>query len=107
MDYQELKEGIDQAPLASRATLERLLLYVSAGPGVSPDYAPYLEGAASYHDFFNAVYTDDAQKGTSVWAGWAALKRKSWIGRFEPDLAVENLRLKGDGLPVQFGTGLL
>lgn len=106
MDYQELKEGIDQAPLASRATLERLLLYVSAGPGVSPDYAPYLEGAASYHDFFNAVYTDDAQKGTSVWAGWAALKRKSWIGRFEPDLAVENLRLKGDGLPVQFGTGL-
>ena len=40
MDYQELKEGIDQAPLASRAALERLLLYVSAGPGVSPDYAP-------------------------------------------------------------------
>lgn len=106
MNYAELEESIGKAPLASRAALERLLLYVSAGPNVSPGYAPYLEGAASYQDFFNAIYADDAQKGTSVWAEWAALKRKSWIGRFEADLAVENLRLKGDGLPVQFGTGL-
>ena len=58
MDYRELEESISKAPLASRAALERLLLYVSAGPDVSPDYAPYLEGSASYQDFFNA---DDAQ----------------------------------------------
>ncbi len=106
MNYKELKEGIGQAPLASRPALERLLLYVSAGPGVLPDYAPYLEGATSYRDFFDAIYADDTKKGTSVWAGWAALKRKSWIGRFQPLLRLENLRLKGDGLPVQFGTGL-
>lgn len=106
MDYSKLKESIEKAPLGSRATLERLLLYVSSGAAVSPDYAPYLEGAESYQDFFNALYADDAMKSTSVWAEWAALKRKSWINRFEPDLALENLRLKSDGLPVQFGTGL-
>ncbi len=106
MDYQGLKESIDQAPLASRAALERLLLYVSTGPNVSPDYQPYLEGASSYQDFFNAIYADDGKKNTSVWAEWASLKRKSWLNRFEPDILLENLRLKSDGLPVQFGTGL-
>ncbi|WP_139651945.1 hypothetical protein [Raoultibacter phocaeensis] len=57
--------------------------------------------------FFNAVYDDDAQKRTSVWAEWAKLKRKSWIGRFEPRIALQGLRLKSDGLPIEFGTGIM
>ncbi|HIW75400.1 MULTISPECIES: hypothetical protein [Gordonibacter] len=107
MDYAELKTSIEGAPLASRATLERLLLYVSSESNVLPEYEPYLDGATSYQDFFNALYADETQKNTSVWAAWAVLKRKSWIYRFEPDLIIENLRLKGDGLPIQFGTGLM
>ncbi len=107
MDYQGLKESIDQAPLASRATLERLLLYVSVGPNVAPDYQPYLEGASSYQDFFNAIYADDAKKNTSVWADWAKLQRKSWLNRFQPDILIEKLRLKSDGIPVEFGSGIM
>ena len=106
MDYQSLKASIEQAPLASRTVLDRLLLFVSAGDQVSPEFAPYLDGSASYQDFFNALYADDTLKFTPIWAEWAAHKRKSWLSRFTPQLAIEHLRLKSDGVPVQFGTGL-
>ncbi|MEF9877652.1 MAG: hypothetical protein RR842_09310 [Gordonibacter sp.] len=106
MDYQSLKASIEQAPFTSRIVLDRLLLFVSAGNRVLPEFTPYLDGATSYQDFFNALYSDDAQKFTPAWAEWAALKHKSWLPRFAPQLAIENLRLKSDGVPVQFGTGL-
>lgn len=106
MDYQGLKESIERAPLTSRVALDRMLLYVSTGEQVKPEFEPYLENAISYQDFFNAIYADDTKKFTSLWATWASLKRKSWLSRFEPQIALENLRLKSDGLPVQFGTGI-
>lgn len=106
MNYQSLKASIERAPLVSRIALDRLLLFVSAGDQVSPECLPYLNGATSYQDFFNAIYADDTQKFSSVWAAWASLKHKSWLTRFVPQLSIENLRLKSDGLPVQFGTGL-
>lgn len=106
MDYQSLKTSIERAPLTSRIALDRLLLFVSTGDRISPEYIPYLNSATSYQDFFDALYADDTQKFTSAWAAWASLKRKSWITRFEPQLAIESMHLKSDGLPVQFGTGL-
>ena len=107
MDGQMLRESIAKAPLADRLALERLYLYVTAGDAVKPDFSAYAEEASDYQGFFNAVYEDDSQKRTSVWAEWAKLKRKSWINRFQPHIALQGLRLKSDGLPVEFGTGIM
>lgn len=107
MDCQALKHSIDQAPLAMRSALERLYLYVTMGDSIRVEYEPYLADAADYQGFFNAIYQDDAHVRTSVWAEWAKLKRKSWIGRFTPRIALQGLRLKSDGLPIEFGTGIM
>lgn len=33
--------------------------------------------------------------------------RRNWLCRFKPQLLIENLRLKTDGLPIQMGTGVV
>lgn len=107
MEYEQLKEQIDQVKGERRPALQRLLLYVSAGDGIHPDYARYLERAQTYRQFFDAVYADDANRFTAVWADWAQLSCKKWLDRFEPIIKLENIRLKGDGLPIEFGTGIV
>lgn len=107
MDCSALKQSIESAPLTARAALERLYLYVTTGDAVRQEFGSYLADASDYQSFFDALYEDDAWKNTSVWAEWAKLKRKSWIGRFKPRIALQGLRLKSDGLPVEFGTGVM
>ena len=107
MNYEDLKAGIETAPLKSRVALEQLLLYATMGGTVKPEFEEYLEGAQTYRDFFNNIYADPARKNSTVWAEWAKLMRKSWLSCFEPKLKIENLRLKSDGLPLAFGTGLV
>lgn len=108
MLLQELKEQIAQIPVTSkREALERIVLYVSIADRVYPQYEEYLSEAGDYQEFFDAVYADDDQKFTSVWAEWAKLTHKKWLDRFESTLQIESIRLKGDGLPVEFGTGIV
>ena len=107
MTYEDLISRIEAASGSGRAALERLSLYVSAGGEVLPEYEPYLADATTYHEFFDAIYRDDERRFTNVWAEWASLSCKKWIARFEPTLAIENLRLKSDGIPLQFGTGVV
>lgn len=107
MDYRELADQIAQAPASSRPALERLLLYTTAGGAIRPAYAAHAEGAGDYRAFFDAIYADDELRFTDVWAGWATFSRKGWIGRFEPQMALAGLRLKGDGLPVVFESGIM
>lgn len=107
MDYKQLKDQIDQVKGERRPALQRLLLYVSTGDAIHPDFAPYLDGAQTYKQFFDAVYADETRRFTTVWADWARLSCKKWLDCFEPVVKIENIRLKGDGLPVEFGTGIV
>lgn len=107
MEATDLIKQIEGAPLTSALALDRLRLATTIGDNVLPEYAPYLEGAATYREFFDAIYADDSKKDTSVWAEWAKFSRKPWIERFEAKLALTGLRVKSDGLPLEFGTGIV
>lgn len=107
MECKELKEGIAKAPVSSRAQLEKLYLLVTAGDEILPEFAGYLEGASSYSEFFEAIYRDENRRMSLLWAECASLKRRNWLQYFEPKMLVQNIRLKGDGIPVQFGSGVM
>ena len=57
--------------------------------------------------FFDAIYRDENRKFSLLWAQCAALKRRNWLQYFEPKMLVQNIRLKGEGIPIQFGTGMM
>ncbi len=107
MDCAELKAQIEQAPAASRAALDKMLMYVSRGDGVLPEFAERLGQAETYNDFLDAIYRDDAQKNTLLWAEIARFKRRNWLQFFKPKMLIQNIRMKTDGLPVQFGSGVM
>lgn len=107
LDAIELKAQIDEAPLSQRADLQRMLLFATAGDRLRPELEPYARDVGSYQDFFAAIFADPAQKDTLLWAECAKLGRRSWLGFFEPKIAVQNLRLKTDGLPIQMGSGVV
>ena len=107
MNCNELKQSIEKAPVSSRATLEKLYLYVTIQDQILPEFAEYLDQAHSYQDFFNAIYNDENRKFTLLWAECARLNRRNWLQFFEPKMLVQNLRMKTDGLPIQFGSGVV
>ena len=93
MDCQELKESIAKAPAKSREVLDRIFMYTTTGDKVKPDFAAHLEGAKSYQDFIEAIYRDESQKFTLLWAECAKFKRRNWLAYFEPKMLVENVRI--------------
>lgn len=107
MNVVELKEQISNAPVRDRAVLDKLVLYMTAGDAAKPEYAELLAGASSYQDFLSAVYEDASKKDTLEWAEIAKLKRKNWLRFFEPEMCIQNLRMKTDGLPIQMGSGVV
>lgn len=107
MEFAEFKEQIQAAPPSKKTQLKRLFLYTTSGNGILPEFAGHLKDARSYRDFFDAIYADDERRFTTVWAEWAILSNKKWLDRFLPKIAISNIRLKGDGLPVEFGTGIV
>ena len=107
MECAELKRQIENAPVASRAALEKMYLYVTSGVGILPDFAEHLEASNTYNEFFDAIYRDESQKFTLLWAECAKYKRRNWLQFFEPKMLVQNIRMKTDGLPVQFGSGVM
>ena len=62
MNVQQLKSQIDAAPLADRATLDKLYLYMTVADLIKPEYADMLAQAESYQDFLNAVFMDESRK---------------------------------------------
>lgn len=107
MECAELKKQIEQAPLASREKLSKMYMFVTAGDAVKGEFANHLAGANNYNEFFEAIYRDENQKFTLLWAECAKLKRRNWLQFFEPKMLVQNIRMKTDGLPVQFGSGVM
>lgn len=107
MQFDELREQVDKAPLSTRATLDMLTMYVSAGPSILPQYASYLEQASSYQEFFNLIYADESLKDSMIWAEVAKLNRKDWLRFFEPKMLIANLKLKADGVPIQMESGVV
>ncbi|MBQ9000798.1 MAG: hypothetical protein IJ087_02975 [Eggerthellaceae bacterium] len=107
MEYVELKEQIANAPVSSRAALEKLYMLVTIGDAVQAEFAEYLAAADNYQEFFDAIYRDENRKFSLLWAQCASLKRRNWLRFFEPKMLVENIRLKGEGIPIQFGTGMM
>jgi len=107
MECKELKEQIAAASVVSRVKLEKLYMFVTAGDEIMPEFAGYLEGARTYSEFFDAIYSDESQKMSLVWAECANLKRRNWLQYFEPKMLIQNIRLKGDGIPIQFGSGMM
>ena len=107
MNCVELKDSIGKAPIASRAALEKVYMQVTAGDSIRPEFAEYLEAASTYNDFIEAIYRDENRKFSLLWAECAKLKRRNWLNFFEPKMLVQNIRMKGDGIPVQFGTGMM
>lgn len=107
MDCQDLKEQIGDAPASSRALLEKIYAYTSAGGRALPEFVGFLEESETYTDFINALYGDLGRKFTLLWGLCAQFKRRNWLQFFEPKMLVNNIRLKGEGIPVQFGTGVM
>ena len=107
MDCKELKGQIANAPVASRAALEKLYMFVTAGDSILPEYEEFLENANGYQEFFDSIYRDEKRKFSLIWAECAAMKRRNWLQYFEPKMLVQNIRLKGEGIPVQFGSGVM
>jgi hypothetical protein len=107
MKCAELKSQIERAPLASRDQLSKMYLYVTAGDTIKGEFAEYLADASNYNDFFEAIYRDESQKSTLLWAECAKFKRRNWLQFFEPKMLIQNIRMKTDGLPVQFGSGVM
>ena len=107
MNVQDLKEQIEGAPAASRAALDKMYLYVTTGGDIMPAFAEYLQNADTYAEIFDAIYRDDSQKFSLLWAECAKLKRRNWLQFFEPKMLIQNIRMKTDGLPVQFGSGVM
>ena len=107
MNCQELKDQISQAPASSRALLDKVYLYTTAGGQVLPEFADMLETSDTYRDFVDAIYRDLNCKTTLLWGVCAQYKRRNWLQYFEPKMLIENIRLKGEGIPVQFGSGVM
>ncbi len=107
MDVKELKAAFETAPVGDRTVLRKLYLYVTAGDAVKPDYAPALERAQTYQEFLTNILEDPSFKDRLEWAEIAKIKRSNWLPFFEPEICVQNLRLKTDGLPIQLGSGVV
>lgn len=107
MDVKQLKAGFDSAPLAERAVLTKLYLYLTVADEIKDEYAEALARAGTYQEFLNAVYEDASFKDSLEWAEIAKLKRRNWLNFFQPDIFIQNLRMKTDGLPIQMGSGVV
>ncbi|MGN0077615.1 MAG: hypothetical protein ACI36V_02400 [Coriobacteriales bacterium] len=106
MNASELKQSIQGASPRKRAELEKLFLFVTAGGEFRPGYEVYGQGASTYNQYFDALFADDSKKDSDVWAAWAQLAHRKWVDRFEPKIAIPNIRLKTQGIPVEFGSGI-
>ena len=107
MNYDELKEQIEAAPLKTRAQLDTLFAYTTIGNQVLAQYKDCLEQATTYREFFDAIYSNDEFKFTPVWAAWARIAGKKWLNRFTPMLYKEKLKLRAAGLPLEFDGGVV
>lgn len=107
MDCQELKAAIAAAPAKSRAQLEDIYVLATAGNKILPEFEECLEASQSYQDFIDAIYRDENRKNSMLWAKCATFKRRNWLQYFEPKMLLQNIRLKGDGIPIQFGTAMM
>ena len=106
MNATQLKESIQAASTRKRAELEKLFLFVTCAGQFRPGYEVYAKDVSSYNEYFDALFADDAMRDTDVWAAWAKLAHRSWVERFEPKTAIRNMRLKTQGIPVEFGSGI-
>ncbi len=106
MNEAELKESIARAPMRMRADLEELYLFVTMADKFRPGMEAYARDAAGYGEYFDALFSDDAMVETDVWAAWARLAHRKWLDRFESKMHIPNMRLKTQGLPAEFGSGI-
>ena len=107
MNAAQLKESIEKASKVKRPTLEKLFYFVTLGDELRPEYKDFAAGANTYKEFFDELYACDDFKNTEVWAEWAKLEHKNWLNRFEPQININNMRLKSAGIPVEFSSGIL
>lgn len=107
MDVVQLKEGMEAAPSKDQGTLRKLYLFLTAGDTIKPEYESALERAETYQEFLTNIFENASFKDTLEWAEIAKLKRANWLPFFEPDIYVQNLRMKTDGLPIQMGSGVV
>ncbi|MBO7701853.1 MAG: hypothetical protein J6S36_02950 [Eggerthellaceae bacterium] len=107
MNCQELKNQIASAPVSSRVLLDKVYLYTTSGDQVLPEFEGMLEAAGTYQDFVDAIYRDLNRKASLLWGICAQYKRRNWLQYFEPKMLVQGVRLKGEGIPVQFGSGVM
>ena len=107
MDCQELKAAIAAAPVKSRAQLEEIYVLTTAGSKILPEFEGVLEASKNYSEFVDAIYRDENRKNSLLWAKCATFKRRNWLQYFEPKMLLQNVRLKGDGIPVQFGSAMM
>jgi len=107
MNSQELKDQIAGAPVSSRVLLDKVYLYTTSGDRALPEFESMLEAAGTYQDFVDAIYRDLNRKASLLWGICAQYKRRNWLQYFEPKMLVQGVRLKGEGIPVQFGSGVM
>ena len=107
MAYEELRGQVDGLGERQRRGCARVLSLVSIGGGVRPEFRAHLAEAATYREFFEALYRDDDLRFTRAWAAWAKLDAKQWVGRFEPVRTMARVPFGGRGLPVRFSDGTM
>jgi hypothetical protein len=107
MNVAELKQQVDVAPISTRAQLERMYLYATNGDNIAPELAKHLSDAENYRSFFKAIASDTSLKNTLIWAEAVKFGRHNWLGFFDPIICVQKQRMKTDGLPIQFDSGVI
>lgn len=103
MKYEELKAEIDAMPGARGKDYRKLLSVAGPNGKVWKTLEAHLEAATTAREFFEAVYNDDECRFENVWAEWAKLERKRWVGRFVPQQAVGIEKLQNKGVFLQNG----
>lgn len=98
MNYEKLKEEINGLSEPNRKAYRSLFSVASVAGDVWPKFQPHLAQANTADEFFEAIYADDEMRFENVWAEWAKMKRKKWVGRFEADRAYGNIRFEERGV---------
>lgn len=101
MNYSEFKELMDAVPDRDRRDYLKLRQYSCIGGNVWPRYEGHLAEARTLHEFFEAVYADDACKFDNAWAYWARMQHKRWTDRFEPERMMRDVQFTANGILVE------
>lgn len=107
MNFEDLKDQIDNLEESDQELFQQLLSLVTWSGALMPEFAPCLEKAQDYREFFELVYADDTLRFTKVWGVYARTQNKNWLNRLKPISSRKNVELEEPGIVIGFDHGAI